>query len=106
MFLSLTAIGIVKFDNILNVFYKPDDLIQGRKYLDRLITLKAENDGSCSEKAQKVRREMLAVQDAFYGLLSAHDNEEIYKPLKNSLSRVSGINSIRFCINTEKESSS
>lgn len=105
VFFSLIIIGIVKFNDIWIVFYKPDDLIQCRKYLDRLIILKAEDDGSCSEKSQKVRREMHSVQNAFYGLLKAH-KEEIYKPLENSLNRVAGINFIKFCPNIEKKSSS
>ncbi len=33
--LSLLTMGLIKFDDIWQTFYEPQDLIQARKYMDR-----------------------------------------------------------------------
>ena len=100
---SLITIGFIKFDDILQTFYKAPDLIQGRKYMDRLIALGIENDGSCTEKAQKARREIRGVSDALYGIISAHKKEKAYSSLDIAYYTMFAMNSIQFCHRTEFE---
>lgn len=95
--LSLTVIGFIKFDDIWQTFYKSSDLIQGRNYMDRLIALRIEDDGSCTEKAQKTRREIYGVKDALYGIITAHKEEKAYLSLDLAYNEMFAINSIRFC---------
>lgn len=54
--LSLLTMGLIKFDDIWQTFYEPQDLIQARKYMDRLILLHIDDDRSCTEKAQRANR--------------------------------------------------
>lgn len=101
--LSLTAIGFIKFDDIWQTFYKSSDLIQGRNYMDRLIALGIEDDGSCTEKAQKARRESYGIKDALYGIISAHKEDKAYLSLDLAYNKMFALNSIRFCYRTEPE---
>ena len=91
--------GLIKFDEIWQTLYAPQDLIQARNYMDRLILLHIDDDDSCSEKAQRVRREIKWVSGALRGILEAHKQDKAYKPLELGYDIATGIYSIRFCYN-------
>ena len=103
VFLSLTAIGFIKFDDIWQTFYKSSDLIQGRNYMDRLIALKIEDDYSCTEKAQMARRESYGIKDALYGIISTHKEDKAYLSLDIAYNTMFALESVRFCYRTEPE---
>lgn len=89
--------GLIKFDDIWQTFYEPQDLIQARKYMDRLILLHIDDDRSCTEKAQRARREIKWVSGALRGIIEAHEHEKAYKSLNFGYNMATGIYSLPFC---------
>lgn len=51
--LALTIFGVTKIYPISDYVYTPWDLNAAQEYVDRIVTLSAENDGSCSPKEQE-----------------------------------------------------
>lgn len=98
---SVITVGIIKFDDIWQTFYEPSDLVQAKKYMDRLIILHRDDDRSCTEKAQRARREIKWVSGALHGILEIHENDKAYKALALGYNRATGIYSIPFCYDKE-----
>lgn len=81
LLLSLIVLGAIKFDDIWQTFYTPSDLAQARKYIDRYVSLGAEDDGSCTENARKARGEAQRIETFLYGIIRAHQGDNRYASL-------------------------
>jgi hypothetical protein len=95
--LSLLTVGLIKFDDIWQTLYEPQDLIQARKYMDKLMDLSKDDDRSCTEKAQRARREIKWVSGALHGILETHVHDKAYKALDLGYNRATGMYNIPFC---------
>ena len=80
--LPLLLVGLTNFKDLKNTFNPaPYDLKQGQQYIDKLVSLSANIDNSCSSQDKRYKREASSLFSVLGGIIEAHATNPEYKSL-------------------------